>query len=58
MKTLQLQHERPPDDPQPLMYVQAYSYRLSSNKQEITLGTSLQAELTWWQQEALRDEGL
>ena len=28
--------ERPPDDPQPIMYVESYPYPLSSNKQEIT----------------------
>lgn len=52
IKILQLQPERPPDDPQPLMYVQSYPYPLSSNKQEITLSTSQQIELTRRLQEA------
>lgn len=55
IKILQLQPERPPDDPQPVMYVQSYPYPLSSNKQEITLSTSRQAERSRRLQEAQRD---
>lgn len=47
--------ERPPDDPQPIMYVQSYPYPLSSNKQEITPSSSQQAKLTWRLHAAQRD---